>query len=151
MSKRQARSTAAAIHKQVNGERAMRDLPSLTGKGELAAAAESYARVMANKRKMGHNVDGSSPTMRASGFAGVCENVAKIHGTNQSPHSIAGKAVGMWMSSGGHRQNILRKRSVYSGVGVWLSGGTAWICHLFASRRSVVGVVAETATNVVPR
>ncbi len=151
MSKRHARATAAAIHKQVNGERAMRDLPTLTGKGELAAAAESYARVMANNREMGHNVDGSSPAMRASGFAGVCENVAKIHGTNRSPHSIAGKAVGMWISSGGHRQNILRKRSAYSGVGVWLSGGTAWICHLFAARRSVAGVITDSASKVIPR
>ena len=105
-----------AVISEVNRIREARGLAPLEGNVEADAAAQRHAEDMLNRNFYSHrNPDGMGPRQRAveAGFAarGISENIAKVV---TSPAD----AVARWMSSSGHRRNILRRDARHHGLGV---------------------------------
>lgn len=99
-------SLAMQMLNEVNLERSSRGLSALTLDPELTAAAEIRAREIAEK--FSHTrPDGTKWSTVSSAAYG--ENIARGQKT-------ADKVMAAWMSSSGHRQNILR--ASYGSIGV---------------------------------
>jgi uncharacterized protein YkwD len=115
----------------VNAERTGAGLLPLLDHGQLAAAAQGHADDMAAQGYFSHtSVDGRTfdQRIRNAGYAGraIAENIAWGSSSLGTPRRI----VGAWMSSTGHRANILNGGLSDSGIGVaprtpgGASGGT---------------------------
>lgn len=114
-------SLAAEVVRQVNLERARRGLGTLKVSAELSRAA----RVRANEiiRKFSHTrPDGSA--WRTVSSAAYGENIAMGQRT-------ADKVMAAWMTSSGHRANILRASYGSIGVCAVVSGGVTYWAQLF--------------------
>jgi uncharacterized protein YkwD len=103
----------------VNSERVRAGLAPLVENPLLAAAAQGHADDMAARGYFSHtSQDGRSfdQRIRAAGYGGgsMAENIAWGGGSLGTPRRI----VAAWMSSAGHRANILNGGLVDSGVGV---------------------------------
>lgn len=111
--------------RQINAARSARWLPALTVDARLVAAAQSHADDQARRGQMSHvGGDGSTVGMRVSsaGYAwkSVAENVAYGPATPLD-------AMSAWMSSDGHRGNILSANTqVGIGVAVGADGRLYW-------------------------
>ena len=93
----------------VNGERAANGLSALSYNGSIAGGAEAWSIYMATSNSFDHS---------SSFPAGGGENIAAGYG---SP----GDVVAAWMSSEGHRANILNSSYTQVGVGyAYCSGST---------------------------
>lgn len=132
--KQKARRIGSKIHNKINRIRQSNGLSKLKGDATLRKEAERYAREMAKRDQLGHNVDGTDPQSRYSG-SGNSENCAQVWDKG-STSQTADKAVSQWMNSPGHKQNILRSSSSYEGIGVWFRGNKVYIAQAFARRRS---------------
>ena len=112
---------AAQVVRLVNEERAKQGLGSLRVDGELTRAARVRAGEIA--RTFSHTrPDGTSwSTVSAAALA---ENIARGQRT-------AEKVVAAWMTSDGHRANILRPGYGSIGVCAWVSGGVMHWVQLF--------------------
>lgn len=97
---------AAEVAAQVNAERAKYGLSSLTVSDELTRAA--CVRASEIVRQFSHTRPDGSPCFTVSGAA-YGENIAK-------GQSSANRVMAAWMSSEGHRANILRES--YGSIGV---------------------------------
>ncbi|ALG15585.1 hypothetical protein AOZ06_46735 [Kibdelosporangium phytohabitans] len=99
-----------------NAERQKAGCPALTPVAALSQAAQNHSNDMAAHNFMNHTgSDGSSAVARVerSGYTGwhaVAENVA-------AGHQTAENVVSDWMSSSGHRANILNCQLKEVGVG----------------------------------
>ena len=100
-------SVAEEVVRHTNDARARSGLPALRSSGKLMEAARIHAEQMASAQRAAHTISGARyPTMQdrinAVGYAymQIAENVA----WNQRS---AQEAVSSWMSSAGHRANIL--------------------------------------------
>jgi len=114
-----------------NHQRMAYGLPPLRPEPRLFLAARLYAAVMARYDRIGHSVDGSGLSGRVQtagyGWSSAAENVAAGQG---SPS----EAVSSWMSSSGHRSNILGRHSDI-GIGIAISpSGTRYWAQVFASQ-----------------
>jgi uncharacterized protein YkwD len=113
----------AAVLTLVNAERAKAGLKPVVAEPRLARIASAHAADMARKSFVGHaGSDGAGMIDRALrggyGYAYIAENVA---GGQKTPET----AVASWMSSGGHRRNILAPEATQIGVGHAVEGGRA--------------------------
>jgi len=144
----QARKIAATIHRFINNKREQKGYSELRGNTDLAAAAENYARKMAQKDRVSHHL-GSTPQERAPRFRGVSENCLKALNANRPAESIAGEAVGRWMHSHEHRANILREESSHSGVGVWIKHNDVYVVQMFAFSKGIIQSAVELSRSVV--
>lgn len=116
-----------------NQQRSREGLPELRVSSALMKAAQDYATLMASLGHFSHtSPDGSGPKERAkqagyeSGYCG--ENIAMGQQT-------ASDALGSWMKSQGHRENILRPQYQEIGVGhATGKRGHYWV-QLFGARR----------------
>lgn len=97
----------AEIVARTNAERTKRGLAALAQNANLMRAAQIHATQMAGQRTMAHDLPGADyPTLSARlGAVGYrmrasAENVAEGHPT-------AAAVVGAWMTSPGHRDNIV--------------------------------------------
>ena len=107
----------------LNGERAARGLLPLAEQPALASAAASYSQSMVSSRFFDH-VSPSGQTLedRLAGYVAsaddwvTAENIAWGEGPLATPASI----VKSWMSSAGHRDNILNADFRQIGVGIAL-------------------------------
>ncbi|MEU3980884.1 CAP domain-containing protein [Streptomyces sp. NPDC026672] len=111
-----ASGTAARIVQLVNAERAKAGCSALTLDATLTKAAQAHSADMAAHRNMSHTgSDGSDPGGRitAAGYtwSAYGENVAYGYATPEAV--MAG-----WMSSPGHRENILNCSFKEIGVGL---------------------------------
>jgi len=114
-------SLSGEVVRQVNQERARRGLGALRVSAELSRAA----RVRANEitRKFSHTrPDGSAWRTVSSDAYG--ENIAMGQRT-------ADKVMAAWMTSSGHRANILRASYGSIGVCAVVSGGVTYWAQLF--------------------
>jgi uncharacterized protein YkwD len=109
-------STATDVIARINAERSRNGLTALTMNAKLMEAARIQAVQMAKYQRLDHTISGAPyPDMKsrfvAVGYAysAVAENVA----WNQ-PDARA--AVAAWMTSSGHRANILDPRFTETGV-----------------------------------
>jgi uncharacterized protein YkwD len=121
------------IFDAVNRERASRGLEALAWHDALAAEARRHALNMAGRRFFSHTdpVRGSLPRrLRESGirYRRSAENIFNEQG---HPDSVAAAVEG-WMSSEGHRRNILDPELTHTGVGTAVRGdGTRFFTQIF--------------------
>jgi uncharacterized protein YkwD len=114
-----------------NQARARQKLSPLKANAVLAAVARAHSANMARKGELSHDLDGKAPKDRvqAAGYdyAAVGENVAFAE--NGDPKEIFEG----WMSSAGHRTNILREQYQEIGVGVASNAkGETYYTQVFA-------------------
>jgi uncharacterized protein YkwD len=107
----------------VNAERVKAGLKPVVAEPRLARIAAAHAADMARNSFVGHvGSDGAGMIERALragyGYAYIAENVA---GGQKSAET----AMASWMSSGGHRRNILAPEATQMGVGHAIEGGRA--------------------------
>lgn len=115
------RAMAAEVIRQTNSDRAKRGLPALKESAELARAAKLRAREIV--KSFSHTrPDGSRWTTVSSAARG--ENIAKGHGTPD-------RVMAAWMSSAGHRANILRASFGSVGVCAYRVGKIMYWVQLF--------------------
>ncbi|WP_261802057.1 CAP domain-containing protein [Streptomyces sp. ISID311] len=119
-----ARSSAEAqVLSLVNQERGRAGCSPVTADGELAHLAQQFSDDMAGRGFFGHtDPDGDTPWDRAraadiSGLGG--ENIARGQANAQS-------VMDSWMSSPGHRANILNCEYKTLGVGAHFGPGGPW-------------------------
>ena len=113
----------SAVRCLINRERTKRGVPALKNSSALGKAAASHSKNMVSEGFFGHNApDGSTLQSRisAAGYPGTYtgENIAWGSGSLGTP----GKIVSRWMSSSGHKRNILDATFRDWGVGVAIGG-----------------------------
>ena len=114
-------ANAQSVVNQVNRERAARGLSALRIDPALTAAAQIRAKEIV--QKFSHTrPDGTKWSTVSSAAYG--ENIAKGQKT-------ADKVMAAWMSSSGHRANILRASYGSIGVACLQSGGVYYWVQLF--------------------
>lgn len=112
---------AAEVVRQTNMERATRGLTELRVDDELTRAAAVRARELVES--FSHTrPDGSSWSTVSSAVSG--ENIAR-------GHDSADRVMAAWMSSEGHRDNILRSGYTRIGVCALEAGGVLYWVQLF--------------------
>ena len=112
---------ADEVVRQVNAERAKAGLKPLAISAELTRAARVRAGEIV--KKFSHTrPDGSA--WRTVSSAAYGENIAMGQRT-------ADKVMAAWMTSSGHRANILRASYGSIGVCAWVSGGVTYWVQLF--------------------
>jgi uncharacterized protein YkwD len=119
----------------VNVERLKNRLDTLVWNPALDKAATIQAVEMAAERKMAHDLPGAAhPTLNDRiQFVGyryrrIAENIA--YGYPNAAYTVAA-----WMTSPGHRANILDRAVVETGVGVARSRtGELYYCQVFGAR-----------------
>lgn len=125
----EARALVAEVARIMNAERQSRGLGALTPSRAAQRAAERQVCDMATNGVQSHRgSDGSSFARRlkaAGGCAPGGENIAWGH---RSPASV----MQGWMSSSGHRANILHRRASTYGIAVAMpsagvGGGPRWV------------------------
>ncbi len=117
-------------------------VPPLAWEGPLTGVAQAYSDDMLVRRFFGHtNPEGLTAGDRLKPYyqgpvRGWGENIWE--GSNLSPanpESLARFIMNSWMSSPGHRENILSPRYTHLGVGVAANGGDIRATQLFANLR----------------
>lgn len=133
------------IFEKTNAERVSIGVSPLIWSEGLAGVARNHSLDMAKNDFFSHtNLKGEDPTARAIRYGinvrrelgggwysnGIAENIGKMSTGNvigigyvsSDSDSIASAQIKSWMSSSGHRQNILNLQYVYLGVGVAYDG-----------------------------
>jgi uncharacterized protein YkwD len=131
-----ASAAADDVLNRTNAERRSKGLAALTKSLNLMRAAQIQAEQMASARRLDHNLPGTayptlssrldavSYTMRAAG-----ENIGE--GYRDPAEAVSG-----WMSSAGHRANILSTRYAQTGTGVATArDGTVYWVQVFGRPR----------------
>ncbi|KAK1948410.1 Uncharacterized protein P3T76_000699 [Phytophthora citrophthora] len=113
-----------AMLNAVNKERSSRGLPKLCTHRDLQKAAQVHSADMARRNYLSHTgSDGSTATsrVRASGYryTTVAENVA-------AGQSTVSKVMSSWMSSSGHRANLLSTKYKMFGCGYAYSSSSKY-------------------------
>lgn len=132
-----ARKVEHLVAKFANERRADRGLDRLDSDRALTSAAREHSRWMAKTgnyrhfRDSGDGVRGGGPSDRVNVYDEATENCHQIFGWNRSPRSIAAEALDGWMTSKGHRENILKADHVRQGVGVWRNGDAIYLTQMF--------------------
>lgn len=122
------------IHEEVNEERRARGLEPLERRGELDTVARGHSRDLLGTGTVGHiGSDGSTVDERVRRAGVNCragENVAMEYFDRpvrapdgdtevyRTEEEAAESVVARWMSSEGHRENILRESFTTQGIGV---------------------------------
>lgn len=114
---------ADTIHELVNEARWDDGQNGLIRNSEMDAVALAWAKQMAANDTMSHNPDYAAQI--PSGWSAAGENVAQGYRTAQAMHDG-------WMSSPGHKANIL---GAFTDIGIafYSSGGTTWGVQVFAA------------------
>lgn len=119
----------------INAERQHQGLPSLVYNSQLDRMAKIQAANMARLQKLAHTLPESQlPTLgdraRYVGypFGRMAENVAQ--GFPNAETVVQG-----WMTSSGHRHNVLNADVIETGIGIARApGGGLYFCQVFARR-----------------
>ena len=146
------------VRDRINKERADRKLNPLGLDAQLSRIARAHSEDMARRHFFSHvNPDGNNPTTRGrhAGYEchkqfgrvirdGLAENLfqgrtykrVRINGGHKlydwnTPDDLIGEAIRGWMTSPGHRRNILERGYDRSGIGVSVSGNAVYITQLF--------------------
>lgn len=101
---------------------------------QLTAAAERYARVLAQTGVFSHTADGTTLKQRVkrAGYKGgyMAENVA-YRPLNMGADALARKFVVDWANSKGHRRNLLHPKLTEIGVGLAQTNGRVYAVQVF--------------------
>ncbi|HEX6850415.1 MAG TPA: CAP domain-containing protein [Candidatus Polarisedimenticolaceae bacterium] len=103
----------------LNREREVRGLPALAFDARLAAVARAHSRDMLERGYFSHrSPEGEGPAARVTAasipYRLVAENIAQ----NVRVKDPTAEAVKQWMTSPGHRENVLAREFTRSAVGV---------------------------------
>jgi len=137
----------------LNNERSARGLLPLSAEPELESAASSYAQTMVKGRFFGHvSPGGQTITERLAAYVGsegdwaTGENLAFGSNALATPSAI----VKSWMTSDGHRENILSADFADAGIGI--AGGTpsGGLPALSATYVAAFGTHYESASTASP-
>ena len=123
------------IHDMTNEERTSRGIRHLANDNHLDDIARSHSQDMADRNYFDHDTpEGRDPTDRgmAAGYNcrkdygsyytyGLAENIFTISRAGSNPETLARQMVDSWMTSPGHRQNILDSDYDALGVGIAIS------------------------------
>lgn len=117
------------INRLINVQRGSNGCAALTVNDQLTAAARGHSAWMAQTGTLSHTGSGGSTFVtraRAAGYAQPsAENIAM-------GYRSAAQVVDGWMSSTGHRTNILNCQSKAVGVGVvYAAGGAPYYTQVF--------------------
>ena len=125
-----AEAQIAVVLAQTNAERAARGIPPLRTSETLMRVAQSYACTMVVTNKLSHRgPDGKLPKARIRSMGCrsslTAENIAMGFSSGDS-------TMNLWMSSSGHRRNILLRGVNSVGIGVAApkpgqGGGPRWV------------------------
>ena len=121
-----------AVARRVNGIRGEEMRPPLRTDPGLVRIAREYSCALLELGALSHQ-DGSGKTVSdrvlAAGkpYQAVGENLASSSGAGDPVDA----AVGAWMRSTGHRENILRPDFVETGVGACRKGETYYFTQIF--------------------
>lgn len=127
--------TEARIFDLINAERQHQGLPALVYNAQLDRMAKIQAANMARLQKLAHTLPESQlPTLgdraRSVGypFGRMAENVAQ--GFPNAETVVQG-----WMTSSGHRHNVLDAGVAETGIGIARApGGGLYFCQVFGRR-----------------
>jgi uncharacterized protein YkwD len=117
----------------VNQEREKTGANALMPNEKLFAAARKHSENMARQLKLSHDLDGKTfaDRCRAESYgAAGGENVAVGARSN-------GQVMAMWMSSPGHRANILNKGFTEIGIGAAIDKGPPYFTQVFGTARPI--------------
>ena len=117
------------VFHSVNRARAAANLPALTWDTSLAAAARQHAALMAKLQTLAHELPGEEKlavraTRAGARFGAVAENIARSASAEDAHQS--------WMSSPGHRANILNPQHTAMGAGVVVAGENVFAVEDFS-------------------
>jgi uncharacterized protein YkwD len=121
------RELERAIHEVTNDRRIDEGLGRLEYSNPISAIALQHSRDMAQRGYFSHNSpEGADVSDRYRTYghqARQCgENLAKVFpAQNASLAEAARDVVDAWMSSPGHRENLLRERFEREGIGVYFT------------------------------
>lgn len=122
----------AQVYQRINEIRQKQGLSQLRNNEKLAGVARNYSQQMAEKNFFSHtSPDGSTMVKRVKSarifFLMLGENLFMCTNIPQPvPSAVQG-----WMSSPGHRKNILRPEYRETGIGVWRKGNSYYMTQLF--------------------
>lgn len=137
-------SGASTSSSLVNQERADRGIARLTVSSELNRIATDWSQQMAKEGRLYHNPDLASQTGPAAWRA---ENVG-MHPAPVDVDAAVRRIHDKFMSSSGHRANILETRVHEIGVGVVQDDdGNVWITQVFRSRSDSGGTSDEPKSS----
>jgi uncharacterized protein YkwD len=124
-----------AIFKYTNIERQNYEKTPLVWDAKLASAARAHSEDMAKNRFFSHtSSDGRSPGQRlnALGFYSWGENIAATgyYTLNSDPDAVGKSIVQLWMSSDGHRANILGDSINFNRIGVGVAYNSQYYGYL---------------------
>ncbi|MBM4294543.1 MAG: CAP domain-containing protein [Deltaproteobacteria bacterium] len=133
------RALEKEVFRLTNGARRKNHLPALLAEGSLTAAARGHSDDMMKREFFDHvNPDGLTPKDRFAkhtvGEAKVGENIFKASRLDPSDvKTMARLMVDGWMTSPGHRSNILNPDYTHLGVGVTVAGPEIRATQLFST------------------
>jgi uncharacterized protein YkwD len=129
------------LHQRINATRARHGARALIMDDALNRAAEGHAVELARRGELTHEstepgrhsmtdrIDAAGATWRRA-----AENLVRI-GAQQD--AVAALAVEVWLSSAGHRQNLLEPAYTHTGIGIARDSGGQWfMVQLFTVPRS---------------
>ncbi len=120
-----------AVIDRTNAERHKAGVPPLTVDPRLTDAAERHADRMAKRNRLSHELDGRSVADRARSAGYEYRTVGENIAWNQP---TAAAVVDDWMTSRGHRRNILSRDFTHIGVAVAMnSKGEPYWVQVFGS------------------
>lgn len=131
-----AEEAAALIHARINQIRSDEGLHELGRSEELDEVAQYHSDDMAEEDYFSHTSPGGETLrdryrLHSIGCAGG-ENIFRyMNNYGASPESVEQNAVEGWMESTGHRENILRPRFSFEGIGVTYSGNEVYVTQNF--------------------
>ena len=121
-----------AVARRVNAIRGEQMRPPLRTDPDLVRVAREYSCALLDRGTLSHQ-DPAGKTVGdrvlAAGkpYQSVGENLARSSGAGDPVHA----AIGAWMSSTGHRENILQPDYVETGVGACRKGETYYFTQIF--------------------
>lgn len=135
----------------VNAERARRNLSPYAHSPELASLARRHSHNMVRYHFFSHiDPEGKDPSARKQTllpglFGSLGENIAYHSG--QTEEEAARNLMDAWMTSPGHRANILSKQFTHMGVGVVESGEQVYATQDFSE---LVAILEGNAPGEAP-
>ena len=122
----------AAIVASVNRRRREAGLAPLIVEPRLTRAARLHAANMAARRELSHTITGSTTSTLRSRIADVEYRYSSIAENIAYGAISVDEVMGGWMSSPGHRTNIMNSSYTQTGVGIArAANGDLYYCQVF--------------------
>ena len=122
-------AVARAVMAEVNRTRVAEGLAALSEDAALARAARDHSEELAARRTLDHSStdpERRTVTMRIEAAGGTWLRAAENLASMTGPSSRVPQTAQMWLSSDGHRRNMLSASYTHTGVGVAIDRFGVW-------------------------